>query len=379
MDKDSMWYSLNQFWHETVVDFVDRILPEGQLLNSTAHQWATAIAIFVAGFMFLPAIKGIIRLRVKAIADRRDENCWSHGLVKMVAATRFWFLVMLSLFLATLALSLPRRGVEFNRSAIIVALVLQAAIWMNALIKFGMERYIKLRAEDASAITTAKAIAFLVRCALWAVALLMVLSNLGVDVTTLVASLGVGGIAVALAAQNILGDLFASLSIVMDKPFVLGDFIIVGDMMGTVQHIGLKTTRVQSLSGEQLVFPNSDLLSSRIRNFKRMQERRIVFTIGVTYQTPSEQVKAIPDMLKTAVEAQNDVRFDRAHFKSYGDSALLYETVYYVMKPDYNLYMDIQQKINYHLLDKFTDENIEFAYPTQTVFAEVVTQPPNTD
>ncbi len=369
---NSFWDSLKKFWQDTVVDFVDQILPEGELFNSSTHQWATAIAIFVAGFTLLPAIKGIVRLRVKALADRRDENSWSHGLVDLVAATRFWFLVVLSLFLATLALSLPERSVVISRNVMIVALVIQAAIWINALINFGMDRYIKLRADDASAVTTAKAIAFLIRCALWSIAFLMVLSNLGVDVTTLVASLGVGGIAVALAAQNILSDLFASLSIVLDKPFVLGDFIIVGDMMGTVQHIGLKTTRVQSLSGEQLVFPNSDLLSSRIRNFKRMQERRIVFTIGVIYQTPAAQVKAIPDMLKSAVEAQENVRFDRSHFKAYGDSALLYEAVYYVLSPDYNVYMDIQQKINFHLLDKFESENIEFAYPTQTVFAEVV-------
>ena len=374
-----MWDSLKSFWQNTIVDSIDQLLPNETLFNSTPQQWATAIVIFVAGFMFLPAIKGIVRLRVKAIADRRDENCWSHGLVQLVAATRFWFLVLLSLFLATLALSLPERAVSISRNGMIVVLVVQAAIWLNALISFGMERYVKMRADDASAVTTGKAIAFLIRCALWTIAVLMVLSNLGVDVTTLVASLGVGGIAVALAAQNILGDLFASLSIVIDKPFVLGDFIIVGDMMGTVQHIGLKTTRVQSLSGEQLIFPNSDLLGSRIRNFKRMQERRIVFSIGVIYQTPAEQVKAIPDMLQAAVESQENVRFDRAHFKSYGDSALLYETVYYVLSPDYNVYMDIQQKINYHLLDQFESQNIEFAYPTQTVFAEVVNQQPKAD
>ena len=197
--------------------------------------------------------------------------------------------------------------------------------------------------------------------------LLLILENVGVDVTALIAGLGVGGIAVALAAQNILGDLFSSMSIVLDKPFVLGDFIIVGDMMGTVEKIGLKTTRVRSLSGEQLIFSNSDLLGSRIRNFKRMQERRIVFSIGVAYDTPAEKLTAIPGMLRAAVEAQEPVRFDRAHFAKFGDSALIYEVVYFVLKPDYNLSMDIQQAINLRLFREFADRQIEFAFPTQTL------------
>jgi small-conductance mechanosensitive channel len=205
------------------------------------------------------------------------------------------------------------------------------------------------------------------RLALWSTVALLVLANLGIDVTAMVAGLGIGGIAVALAAQNILGDLFASASIVLDKPFVIGDFIIVGEDMGTVEHIGLKTTRVRSLSGEQLVFANNDLLKSRIRNFKRMNERRAAFGIGVTYQTPAEKLAAIPAMLREAVEAQSPTRFDRAHFKQYGDSALLFEVVYYVLSPDYNLYMDIQQAINLAVFRRFAEEQIEFAHPTYTV------------
>ncbi len=171
--------------------------------------------------------------------------------------------------------------------------------------------------------------------------LLLALDNLGVDVTALVAGLGVGGIAVALAVQSILGDLFASLSIVLDKPFVIGDFIIVGDLLGTVENVGIKTTRVRSLSGEQLIFSNADLLNSRIRNYGRMYERRVVFTVGVTYDTPRHKLE---------------------------DFSLDFETVYYVQDPAYNLYMDIQQAINLELYQRFADEGIEFAYPTQTLF-----------
>jgi small-conductance mechanosensitive channel len=203
----------------------------------------------------------------------------------------------------------------------------------------------------------------------------LILDNLGVDVTALIAGLGVGGIAVALAAQNILGDLFASLSIVMDKPFVLGDFITVGESQGTVENIGLKTTRLRSLSGEQLVFPNSDLLTSRIRNFKRMQERRVVFTVAVTYDTAFAQLKEIPELIKAAITSQEQTRFDRAHFQKLGDAALIFEAVYFVTIPDFVRYMDIQEQINLRLLEEFASRGIEFAHPTQLALLPQ-TQPP---
>ena len=165
-----------------------------------------------------------------------------------------------------------------------------------------------------------------------------------------------------------MADLFASLSIALDQPFVIGDFIIVDDYLGTVENIGLKTTRVRSLSGEQLIFSNNDLLNSRIRNYKRMGERRVLFSFGVTYQTTYEQLKKIPDMVKATIESHADTRFDRAHFKEFGDSALNFEVVYFVLTPDYNEYMDIQQSINLSLVQQFEREGIEFAYPTQTLF-----------
>jgi len=210
---------------------------------------------------------------------------------------------------------------------------------------------------------------------MWVLVLLLVLDNLGVQVTALVAGLGIGGIAIALAAQSVLGDLFASFVIVVDKPFKEGDFIIVGDLMGSVEHVGIKTTRVRSLWGEQLVFSNSDLTSSRIRNFGLMQQRRILFSVGVTYDTAPDAVERIPEMIREAVESQELTRFDRAHFSGYGDSSLDMEVVYYVLSGDYNVYMDIQQGINLALLRRFTDEGIDFAFPTRTlhVYGEELT------
>jgi small-conductance mechanosensitive channel len=188
-----------------------------------------------------------------------------------------------------------------------------------------------------------------------------------VDITALVAGLGIGGVAVALALQNILGDLFASLSIVMDKPFVVGDFLMVGDFLGSVEKIGLKTTRLRSLSGEQLVFSNTDLLGSRIRNFGRMFERRVVFNIGVTYDTPRDRLQLIPGIVREAVEAEKGTRFDRSHFSKYGDFSLNFENVYYVLSADFNQHMDVQQAIFYAIHRRFEEEGIAFAYPTQTL------------
>ena len=222
--------------------------------------------------------------------------------------------------------------------------------------------------EGPDGVAAMDILSFMARVAIWSVILLAALDNLGVNITTMIAGLGVGGIAVALAAQNILGDLFASLSIVLDKPFVVGDFLSIGDFLGSVERVGIKTTRLRSLSGEQLIFSNNDLLASRIRNYGRMLERRVVFSLGVTYQTPAAKLKIIPDMLRAAVESQEAVRFDRAHFQKYGDFALIFEVVYYVLSADYNEYMDIQQAINLKIFEEFDAEDIEFAYPTQTVY-----------
>ena len=203
---------------------------------------------------------------------------------------------------------------------------------------------------------------------MWSIVLLLALDNLSIDVTALVTGLGIGGIAVALAAQNILGDLFASLTIVLDKPFLLKDFLIVNEFLGTVEHIGLKTTRLRSLTGEELVFSNADLLNSRIRNYGRMFERRVVFSLGVVYQTPRDKLAKIPDIIRSAIEAQEKTRFDRAHFKDFGAYALNFEAVYYVLVPDYNVYMDTQQAINFYIHEQLEAEGIEFAYPSQTVY-----------
>jgi small-conductance mechanosensitive channel len=209
--------------------------------------------------------------------------------------------------------------------------------------------------------------------------LLLALDNLGVDVTALVAGLGIGGIAVALAVQNMLGDLFAALSITLDQPFVVGDFLILDDFLGTVEYIGIKSTRLRSLSGEQIIMPNSDLISSRVRNYGRMYERRVVFTVRVNYGTPYALVEEIPSIIRAAIERQPGTRFDRSHLASLGLHSLEYESVYYVLTGDYNKYMDTQQAINLEILREFARRGIEIALPTQKLFVDRLPESPGPD
>ena len=222
--------------------------------------------------------------------------------------------------------------------------------------------------EDAGAVAAMDVVSFLLKIGIWTTVFLLTLDNLGVNITALLAGLGVGGIAVALAAQNIISDLFASLSIVLDRPFVLGDFLNIDEHYGNVEKVGLKTTRIRSLSGEQLVFSNNDLLSSRIRNYGQMTERRIVFSIGVVYGTPFTELEKIPKLIEDIIVKQELARFDRSHFQRYGAYSLDFETVYYVESSDYKLYMDIQQSVNLEIYRRFAEAGIEFAYPTQTLF-----------
>jgi small-conductance mechanosensitive channel len=251
------------------------------------------------------------------------------------------------------------------RTAFVLACVYQAGVSGNGVIAVFLDR--RAAAAGGATATTLAALGFLGRLVLWSALILLALENLGVNVTALVAGLGIGGVALALAVQNVLGHLLASVAILLDRPFELGDFIVIDDVMGSVEHIGLKTTRVRSLSGEQIIVGNAQLLVSRIHNYKRMSERRVVFSLGVTYETPHALVARVPGLIREAIERQEGVRFDRAHFQKYGDFALLFEVVYYVLSPDYNRYMDVQQAINLDILACFERDGIEFAYPTQTL------------
>lgn len=288
--------------------------------------------------------------------------------VELINGTYAFFLLLVALYAGSLTLPLGPRAETIVGSVMAVGFMLQLGLWGNRLVVFVIARIARRQGDDDYALATAMgAMSFLAQLALWSIVALLILSSLHINITALIAGLGVGGVAVALAVQNILGDLFASLSIVLDKPFAVGHFIVVDDLAGTVEHVGIKSTRIRSLSGEELVLSNGDLLKSRIHNYRRLFERRILFGFGVTYDTGRDKLRAIPAIVREIIEGMEKTRFDRAHFKQFGASSLDFEVVYFVLDPDYNLYMDIQQEINFELYRRFDDLNIEFAFPTRTL------------
>ena len=341
-----------------------------QLFGNPLREWAVSALVLITALALLYAIRYLLRGRLQKLAEE-TPSVFLRVARHMVGQTKLWFLLLI-------AVNLSLRSINANETfdlvfgrLLVIGMLIQFGLWAVA----GFGRFMLLRREqqleeDAGAVAAMDIVGFLIRVSVWAIVFLLALDNLGVNITALVAGLGVGGIAIALAAQNIISDLFASLSIVLDRPFALGDFLAVDDLYGNVEKVGLKTTRVRSLSGEQLVFSNNDLLNSRIRNFGQMVERRIVFSIGVVYQTPHEKLEQIPRIIEDIIVKQELARFDRAHFKQFGDYSLNFEMVYYVESSDYRLFMDIQQAVNLEIFRRFAEEGIEFAYPTQTLFVE---------
>jgi small-conductance mechanosensitive channel len=328
-----------------------------------------ALGIAAAVFLGLLLFRQLIVSRLGKIAERTATGV-DDFLVALTRRTRPLLIAILALYAGSLYLDLAPGQARTFKVIAEVAVFLQAALWASVAIDFWLARQRRRLEADATSLALAGVLRFAAKLILWSVLILMALDNLGVDVTALIAGLGIGGVAVALALQNVLGDLLASLSIVLDKPFVIGDSITVEDVTGTVESIGLKTTRLRSVGGEQVILANGDLLKSRIRNWKRMAERRVVLAFGVPYQTPADAVERIPALARAIIESQDLVRFDRAHFKGFGASSLDFEAVYWILTPDYNVFMDRQQAINLALMRALESEGICFAHPTQTLVLE---------
>lgn len=337
------------------------------LWGNPLHAWliALAIAIVVSAVTLIVkrlVAKHFMRIAKKTRTDMDDMLAW------LIGKINFFFLVVIGLWSGSLYLDLSPGASDIINKVLFAAFFVQSALWGNSVIMYLIEKATGLRKyEGAGAKTTLIVLSYIAKLALWSIVLLIILDNAGFDITTLIASLGIGAIAFALAAQSALEELFASLAIAFDKPFVIGDFIIVDSFLGVIEKVGMRSTHIRSLSGELIVFSNTDLLKSRIRNYQRMVERRILFSLGVIYGTPAEQVRAIPQMVKEIIDGDELARFDRAHFKEYGDYSLNFEFVYYVLDANYNVYMDVQQRINFAIYDRFEKEGIEFAFPTQSI------------
>jgi small-conductance mechanosensitive channel len=335
--------------------------------GNSVRVWAVALATGGASLGVLLAFKAVFLRRLAGApslgpAEARSTTSLDAITGTVLRSTNLFTIVVVSVILGAQALVLGGRLDRAAWTLAVLVLLVQAGLWANKAVGFTLALVLHQRGEaDVAGASTLKAVGMAARIAVWSLLLLVALDRLGVNVTGLVAGLGIGGIAVALALQNILGDLLSAMSIMLDKPFEVGDFITTGDSLGVVEHIGMKTTRIRSLSGEQIIFSNSDLLKSRVRNFKRMTERRVVLTLRVQFGTPVAKLAVIPALLREIVTGQTGVRLDRAHFREIGEAALCFEIVYFVLDPDYNHYMDIQQAINFEILGRFDAEGIGFA------------------
>jgi small-conductance mechanosensitive channel len=251
--------------------------------------------------------------------------------------------------------------------AVIAFITIMAALFISSIIVLLFNKYWQNKRKDANKELAIKTISGLLKIVIWCIAGILFLDNVGIEINTLIAGIGIGGIAIAFAAQTILGDIFCFFTIFFDRPFEIGDFIVAGEQMGTVEYIGLKTTRLRALSGEQLIFSNTDLTSARIQNFKTMEQRRVLFTLGVTYDTPQEKLTKIPTMMKCIVESVADTTFGRCHFVSFGDYSLNFETAYYILSSDFDKYMDIHHQVNLSINEGFVKSGIVIAFPTRTL------------
>lgn len=337
--------------------------------------WSLLVALTAAAVTYVAILTALHLLtgRAKSWATHSGSAA-ATTMVDVLEGTSRLLMLLVAVLVGLGFLELPRRWESRVAQLWFVAVALQMGLWGMRAIGIGVQRYVTRHSSSGMTQVSASAtlLSWGLRTLLWSVVALAVLSNLGVNITAFVASLGVGGIAVALAVQSILADLFASLSIAVDKPFEVGDFVVVGSVAGTVQMIGLKTTRIRSLQGEEVVMSNTDILKQTISNYRPMQERRIVFTFGVAYDTPVDKVEALPGVVRQLVEAQAALRFDRAHFKGFGDSSLDFEVVYIVKDPGFNVYMDLQQTINLGLMREFAAMGVEFAFPTRTIHIATV-------
>lgn len=338
-------------------------------LGNRALDYLVSFSSLLLGILVINIFARVIIKRLKKISARTTTTL-DDFVIRVIEKNGVPLLYLAALYIAIKSLTFHpyfEKGMNFFGLGVLLFFL---ARLMIMLIRYSFTAYLTKRGQDTGLERSLQGILVVVKVLVWGGVIIFFLDNLGLKISAVIAGLGIGGVAVALAAQTVLKDLFSYFSIIFDHPFKVGDFIIVSEFMGTIEHIGIKTTRIRSLSGEVLIFSNSDLTDSRLRNYKLMEKRRVLFRIGVTYQTTFSQLKEIPKIIESIIKNTKDALFDRAHFFEYGDFSLIFEVVYYVIGPDYNKYMDIQQEINFAIKEEFEKIGIEFAYPTQTLYMQ---------
>ncbi len=347
---------------------LDFILNYG-LWNNSGLDYLIAITIFVVVTIFLKLFD-VFLIKILEKASKKTKNNLDDLIVEFLLGIKWPFFIFMGIYFSLRALVLP----ELIHTALAYLLVIFIAFYSAKGFVSIINHYVKKEVgkrenkEDPESTSMIKVFGTILKIAVWSVALLMVFGNLGIEITPLIAGLGIGGVAIAIALQSVLGDVFSAFAIYFDKPFRDGDFVIIGNDMGTIKHIGIKSTRIQTLEGQELIVSNSEMTNTRINNYKKMEKRRVVFGFGVKYSTPSKKLKKINEIVKNVIEKIKDADLDRVHFKEFGDFSLNYEVVYYVKFPDYNKYMDTQEEINLKIKEAFEKEKIVFAFPTQTIF-----------
>lgn len=350
-------------------DFLNQIY-----FGNSVQTYLTALVIFIASMLVIIVFRKVILRQLKKWADKTKttiDDILLRGVQKIIVP----LLYFLAFYFTFKSLKLDERLEKYFDIASVVVFAYFILRAITSAINFALSTFVRKSGADEHKQKQLRGITTIISIIVWSLGFVFVLDNLGYKVSAVVTGLGIGGIAIALAAQAVLGDLFSYFVILFDRPFEIGDFVILGDKRGTIEHIGIKTTRIRSLSGEQIILSNTDLTSSRIHNYKRLEKRRVLFNLGVVYQTSSQKLKEIPEIVKNIIMNEPETQFDRGHFASYGDFSLNFEFVYFVLGSDYTQYMDIQQRINLNIYEEFEKRGIEFAYPTQTLFVNKEEKP----
>jgi small-conductance mechanosensitive channel len=338
-------------------------------MGNTIQQYLAAVGVFLALTIIIFLFKKVVLRSLSRLA-KRTTTTYDDMLLSMVGSIKFPFYLIVALYASVMLLNVPQAVHDGTYYLLLAGVLYYAVLALQVFVDLFAKEYEKKRAGEEGAAEASEAVGYLTRFAklvLWLFALLVLLSNMGFDINALIAGLGIGGIAIALAVQNILGDVFMFFTIYFDKPFKKGDFLIIGDDMGTVEKVGMQSTRLKTLRGEELVISNRDLVGSRIHNFKKMEARRVQFGFGIEYGTPTGKLEKIPGMVKEIIKGAGKTRLDRVHFKEFGDFSLNFEVVYYIDSSDYTEYMDTQQRINLGLKRRFEKARIEFAFPTYKI------------
>lgn len=335
------------------------------IFGNPFQNYLSAFGIFV-GLLVIFRLLKYVALKRLAYLTKKTANDLDDQLTALLSSLNFPVFIFLSLAFSLHSLKLPSALPGILNQVIFILLTLQAILSLSLLTDY-FSRKLVSRANNPSEESALELLGKITKGTLWVIGILLVIQNLGYNITSLIAGLGIGGIAVGFALQNILGDIFSSFAIILDKPFKTGDYIVVGQHSGTVEKIGIKTTRIRALQGEEIVVSNQELTSARVQNFKKMQKRRVDFILGVAYDTPSSKLKKLLQQIETVINQESSAEFDRAHFNQFGESALILKVVYFVTDSQYLVYMDTHEKVLFALKDYCEKNQIEIAYPTQTV------------